>query len=155
MTYKPRSKNIHTKGIKKLEPEPVKLLNICCAPHVNSLILCGDIKTCKSWPMPNVLKDHPTTHKRKAKTYFIPNTIKLHPKYKHLTKKFSPLLKHIHPLHHHISLTLPHLHEYIQQKTTNFPTSQTLDHGFVAFYSQRRAKDQLTNVKLSNVITYP
>ena len=35
-------------------------------------------------PMPNVLHRHPTTHKRIANTYFISNTIKLHPEYQHL-----------------------------------------------------------------------
>ena len=64
--------------------------------------------------MPNILHKHPTTHKRIANTYFIPNTIKLHPEYQHLANSFSPILKQNHPSHQQSALKFPHLHQYIQ-----------------------------------------
>jgi hypothetical protein len=69
--------------------------------------------------MPNIAHTHPTTHKRIANTYFISNTIKLHPEYQHLASFFSPILKQDHPLHQQSILTFPHLHQYIQ--TQNQP----------------------------------
>ena len=64
--------------------------------------------------MPNVLHRHPTTHKMIANTYFIPNTIKLHPKYQHLVNSFFPILKQDHPLHQQLILTFSYLYQYIQ-----------------------------------------
>jgi hypothetical protein len=42
------------------------------------LLLCRDIET-NLGPMPDSLKAHLPTHKRRSKTYFIPSTIKLQP----------------------------------------------------------------------------
>ena len=39
------------------------------------LLKCGDIEL-NPGPMPNILHTHPATHKKRARTYFIPNTIK-------------------------------------------------------------------------------
>ena len=64
--------------------------------------------------MPDVLRTHPTIHKQKARTYFIPNTIKLHPEYQHLANMFAPILKNDHQSHQQSILTFPHLHQYIQ-----------------------------------------
>ena len=64
--------------------------------------------------MPNILRTHPATHKKKAKTYFIPNTIKLQPEYQHLANAFAPILKNNHPLHHQTNAKYPYLHRYIQ-----------------------------------------
>ena len=51
--------------------------------------------------------------KKIAKTYFIPNTIKLHPEYQHIAKSFAPILKIDHPSHQQAISDLPHLHQYI------------------------------------------
>lgn len=40
--------------------------------------------------MLDILYNHPTSHRRRNKTYFISNTIKLKPKYQHLAKIFAP-----------------------------------------------------------------
>ena len=82
---------------------------------INSLALlqCGDVET-NPGPMPNMLRTHPTTHKRRANIYFIPNTIKLHPEYQHLASSFSPILKQDHPLRQQSIRTFSHLHQYIQ-----------------------------------------
>ena len=64
--------------------------------------------------MPNILQTHPPIHKQIAKTYFIPNTIKLHPEYQHIAKFFAPIAKTNHPLHQRAITELPHLHQYIQ-----------------------------------------
>ena len=77
------------------------------------LIKCGDIET-NPGPMPNVLRTHPATHKKRAKIYFIPNTIKLQPEYQHLANTFAPILKNTHPLHPQAIITHPYLHQYIQ-----------------------------------------
>jgi hypothetical protein len=71
--------------------------------------------------MPNILRTHPATHKKRAKTYFNPNTIKLQPEYQHIASTFAPILKHNHPLHHQTITTYPHLHQYIQ--TPNYSPS--------------------------------
>ena len=39
-----------------------------------ALLQCGDIET-NIGPMPNILRSHPPDHKKRAKTYFISNTI--------------------------------------------------------------------------------
>ena len=64
--------------------------------------------------MPNILRTHPATHKKRAKTYFIPNTIKLQPEYQHIANTFAPILKDNHPLHHLTNTKYPYLHKYIQ-----------------------------------------
>ena len=43
--------------------------------------------------MPNILETHPPPHRHRYKIYFIACTIKLQPKYQHLAKIFSSLLK--------------------------------------------------------------
>ena len=43
--------------------------------------------------MPNILHTHPTIHKMTTSTYFIFNTINLHPKYQHLAKSFYAYIK--------------------------------------------------------------
>jgi exonuclease III len=75
--------------------------------------------------MPNILKAHPTRHKRIANTYFIPNTIKLHPEYQHLANSFAPILKQDHPLHQQSILAFPYLYQYIQTQN-NSPTPHIL-----------------------------
>jgi hypothetical protein len=78
-----------------------------------TLLQCGDIEP-NPGPMPNILRTHPATHKKRAKTYFIPSTIKLQPEYQHLANTFAPILKTNHPLHHQTIIKYPHLHQYIQ-----------------------------------------
>ena len=78
-----------------------------------TLLQCEDIET-NPGPMLDVLRTHSTTHRQKARTYFIPNTIKLHPEYQHLANLFAPILKYDHPSHQHSILTFSHLHQYIQ-----------------------------------------
>ena len=56
------------------------------------LLKCGDIEL-NPEPMPNILHTHPATHKKRAKIYFIPNTIKLQHEYQHLASAFAPILK--------------------------------------------------------------
>ena len=87
---------------------------------INKLMLlqCGDIEPNPD-PMPDILRTHPATHKKRAKTYFIPNTIKLQPEYQHLANTFVPILHHNHPLHHQTNQKYPHLHQYLQ--THNYP----------------------------------
>jgi hypothetical protein len=75
--------------------------------------------------MPNILRTHPATHKKRAKTYFIPNTIKLQPEYQHIASTFAPILKHKHPLHHQTSTKYPHLRQYIQIQN-NSPSTHIL-----------------------------
>jgi hypothetical protein len=71
--------------------------------------------------MPNILRTHPTRHKRIANTYFIPNTIKLYHEYQHLATSFAPILKQDHPSHQQIILTLPHLYQYIRTQNHTPP----------------------------------
>ena len=77
------------------------------------LLKCGDIEL-NPGPMPNILHTHPTTHKKRANIYFIPNTIKLQPEYQHIANTFSPILKNTHPLHPQAITTYPHLYQYLQ-----------------------------------------
>ena len=72
--------------------------------------------------MPDILRTHPAAHKKRAKTYFIPNTIKLQPEYQHIASTFAPLLRHNHPLHHQTIITYPHLHQYIETQSHSLPT---------------------------------
>ena len=72
--------------------------------------------------MPDILRSHPADHKKRAKTYFISNTIKLHPEYQHIAKSFAPILKIDHPMYHQTSTLLPALHQYIQTKYTSPPS---------------------------------
>ena len=78
-----------------------------------SLLQCGDIES-NPEPMPNILHKHPTTHKRIANTYFIPNTIKFHLEYQHFAKSSTFILKHAYSLHQQSILTFVYLHQYIQ-----------------------------------------
>jgi hypothetical protein len=81
-----------------------------------TLLQCGDIEL-NPGPMLDILRTHPTTHKKRAKTYFIPNTIKLQPEYQHIASTFAPILRHNHPLHHQTTTMYPHLHQYIQTQS--------------------------------------
>ena len=85
------------------------------------LLKCGDIEL-NPGPMPDILRTHPITHKKRANTYFIPNTIKLQPEYQHLANTFAPILKHTHPLHLQAITTYPHLHHYTQTQNQSPPT---------------------------------
>jgi len=78
-----------------------------------ALLQCGDIES-NPGPMPDLLLRHPPTHRRMARTYFIPSTIKLHPEYQHLAKNFAPILQTDHPSHHQTTIRFPHLYQYIQ-----------------------------------------
>ena len=86
-----------------------------------TLLVCGDIEP-NPGPMPNILQTHPATHRKRAKTYFIPNTIKLQPEYQHIASTFAPILRHNHPLHNQTITTYPHVHQYIQTQTYSPPT---------------------------------
>lgn len=57
-------------------------------PNSLFLLTCGDIEA-NPGPMPNTLHTHPTAHRRCNKTYFIPCTIKLQPKYQHLETSYT------------------------------------------------------------------
>ena len=52
-------------------------------PRCLLLLLCGDIHP-NPGPMPHLLQKHPTAHKRRQTTYFLPSTIKFQPEYQHL-----------------------------------------------------------------------
>lgn len=71
--------------------------------------------------MPNLLQTHPTTHKRRQTTYFIPSTIKLQPEYQHLATSFKPFFQNTDPLHTQITTSLPYLYNYIQKHTNHLP----------------------------------
>lgn len=84
------------------------------------LLQCGDIHP-NPGPMPNLIQKHPTTHKKRQTTYFLPNTIKFHPEYQHLAKTFKPLFQNTHHLHAQTLLSLPYLYNYILQHTNHPP----------------------------------
>ena len=65
-------------------------------------------------------KDTPS-HRKNAKIYFIPNTIKLHPKYQHLAQKFASLLKNIHTAHGLYTNTFPYISLFLQQQYARPP----------------------------------
>ena len=75
--------------------------------------------------MPDVFETHPSTHKRRYKTYFITCTIKLQPEYQHLAKSFSPILKQDHQYHQITIRDFPHLNTYLNQ-IRNYPLAQIL-----------------------------
>lgn len=72
-------------------------------------------------PMQNVLNNYHAAHRRREKTYFISNTIKLQPKYLQMAKIFAPILLNTHPQHYNTSLLYPHLDQYIQLHLNHFP----------------------------------
>ena len=72
--------------------------------------------------MPNLIQTHPTAHKRRQNTYFLPNTIKFQPEYQHLAKTFKHLFQTTHQSHAQIIFSLPHLHNYIQQYIDHPPS---------------------------------
>ena len=78
------------------------------------LVKRRDIET-NLGPMPNILETHPPPHKRRCKTYFIPCTIKLQPKYQHIAKIFSPILKINHPIHINAIKNFAHLAQHLDQ----------------------------------------
>ena len=86
-----------------------------------TLLQCGDIEP-NPGPMPDILRTHPALHKKRAKTYFISNTIKLQPEYQHIASTFAPILSHNHPLHHQTTTMYPHLHQYTQAQNLSPPT---------------------------------
>ena len=106
--------------INKLKP---KMLQLHGYYFINklSLLQCGDIEP-NPGPMPDILRTHPAAHKKRAKTYFIPNTIKLQPEYQHIASTFAPILRHNHPLYNQTTITYPHLHQYIQTQNHSPPT---------------------------------
>ena len=108
------TKFILTKYLKINKQKP-KILQLHGYYFINKLILLqrGDIEP-KPRPMLDILRTYPATHKKKVKTYFIPNTIKLQPEYQHIASTFAPILRHNHPLHHQTTIMYPHLHQYIQ-----------------------------------------
>ena len=108
-------------------PNKKTLLIIILKHHTqhNLLILqCGDIHP-NLGPMPNLLQTHPTAHKRRQNTYFLPSTIKFQHEYLHLAKTFGPLFLNTHQLHEHTTLSLPYLYNYIQQHI-NHPSPQII-----------------------------
>ena len=76
------------------------------------LLKSGDIET-NPRPMPNILKTHPSPHRRRYKTYFIECTIKLQPEYQHLAKTFSSVQKTYHPNHINATKNFPYLTRYL------------------------------------------
>ena len=88
------------------------------------LLRSGDIET-NPGPMPNILETHPSPHRRRYKTYFITCKIKLQPKYQHLAKTFSPILKIDHPNHINATRNFPYLIRYLNQKRQH-PTPRLL-----------------------------
>ena len=88
------------------------------------LIKSGDIEINPS-PMLNILEAHPPSHRRKYKTYFIPCTIKLQPKYQHIKNIYSSILKIDHIDHINATRNFPHLLRYVNQKR-QYPTPQIL-----------------------------
>ena len=111
-----------TKYLKTYKRKP-KICQLHGYYFINKLTLlqCGDIET-NPGPMPDILRTHPATHKRRAKIYFIPNTIKLQPEYQHIASTFAPILRQNHPLHQQMTTTHPHLHQYIQTQNYSPPT---------------------------------
>ena len=88
-------------------------------PHL-CLLQCGDIHP-NPGPMPDILHTHPTAHKRRQLTYFIPTTIKFQPEYQHLAHAFAPIFKPLHPLHAQTIISFPHLYRYTQLLTHHPP----------------------------------
>ena len=78
------------------------------------LLKCGDIET-NPRPMPNILKIHPPSHKKRCKTYFIPCTIKLQPEYQHIAKTFFSILKINHLSHINAIRNFPRLAQHLDQ----------------------------------------
>ena len=98
----------------KLNKQKPKIIQTHGYYFINKLTLlqCGDIEP-NPGPMPNILRTHPTAHKKRAKKYFIPNTIKLQPEYQHIASTFAPILKTNHPLHQQTNTKYPYLQQYI------------------------------------------
>ena len=63
--------------------------------------------------MPNLLVNHPSSHRRRYKSCFIPCTIKFHPKYQHIGQNFAPILKNTHPNHINTITRFPNLTRYV------------------------------------------
>ena len=116
------TKFILIKYLKTNKQNP-KILQLHGYYFINKLALlqCGDIEP-NPGPMPNILRTHPVTHKKRAKTYFIPNTIKLQLEYQHIASTFAPILRNTHPLHHQTTITYPHLHQNIETQRNSPPT---------------------------------
>ena len=109
-----QTKNINTQYTKLMKP------NYKTQPPQRLLMLCGDIEP-NPGPMPNLLQNHPTTHKNRNKMYFIPCTIKLHPEYQHLATQFSLSIYLTHPNHQETITKYPHLSKYIHQNQHHPP----------------------------------
>jgi hypothetical protein len=99
----------------KINKQKPKILLLQGYYFINKLTLlqCGDIEP-NPGPMLDILRTHPATYKKRAKTYFIPNTIKFQPEYQHIASTFAPILRHNHPMHHQTTNMYLHLHQYIQ-----------------------------------------
>ena len=107
----------------KIYKQKQKIIQLQGYYFINKLTLlqCGDIEP-NPGPMPNILQTHPASHRKRAKTYFIPNTIKLQPEYQHIASTFAPILSHNHPLHNQTIITYSHVHQYIQTQNYSPPT---------------------------------
>jgi outer membrane protein OmpA-like peptidoglycan-associated protein len=116
------------------------------------ILLSGDIET-NPGPMPNILKRHPTSHKKNAKIYFIPNTIRLQPEYRHIAQTFAPLLKTTHILHQIHNTTHPNIAQYIQQQNTHPPT-HILYALVITTHPNIDKCNQLLNPQSQNIITW-
>ena len=101
-------------------PPPLPLTTNHHNPLHLLLLLCGDIHP-NPGPMPNLIHTHPSTHKRRQTTYFLPSTIKFHPEYQHIADTFQPLLQNTHHLHAQIILSLPYLYTHIQRHNNHPP----------------------------------
>ena len=99
----------------------IRQLNGYYFANTLTLLICGDIEP-NPGPMPDILCTHPAIHKKRAKTYFIPNTIKLQPEYQHIASTFAPILRHNHPLHHQTIIMYPHIYRYTQTQNHSPPT---------------------------------
>ena len=123
-------KSVDTEYIVKIKYLKVTYLNqntkTYCYSFDKALILLksGDIET-NPGPMPNILETHSPPLRRRYKTYFITCTITLQPKYQHLAKTFSPILKIDHPNHINATRNFPHLTRF-QNKKRQYPALRLL-----------------------------
>lgn len=90
-------------------------------PNILYFVTRGDIEL-NPGPMPDILRNHPSPHKKRNKTYFISKTINLQSKYRHSAKIFVPLLLDTHLHHYYTIISHPILHQYIQICTNHFST---------------------------------
>jgi hypothetical protein len=72
-------------------------------------------------PWSLILKNHPGDHKSRNKTYFIPNTVKFRPEYKHISKNFALHLKCHHPFYFQHTQSHLNLNNIIQSQQPHPP----------------------------------